>query len=364
MISVKQLSYLIAAEIFSTGILYLPSISLKQSGNGGWLSPFFSLLAGIIVILVLTFLYQKYPSKTLTDYLPQLVGNVGAKIIGALYVLFFWDCGLDVVREIVGVVQATLLPHTPVVAICFAISFSIIYALYCGLESLARFIELIYFSMPALVIILTLGVAGAIHSNAYFPMLDAGWSGVFRGAFVPSSWFGEVVILAYLLPEVSNSSKVLSRLLWTLVVTAGLLSIMTLLIIGVLGTSEAARTQLASFEVMRYVQFGTFLQHIDALFLLPWLMLMLIKGILFFYVAVVSFSQTAKLSKPKILIIPLVFLSIVISHWLFSDEFTISKFLEIVWPNYSLFFEVLVPILLWITYLIRQVLTRKQNATP
>ena len=361
MISSKQLSYLTVALIFSTGILYLPSITLKHSGNGGWLSPFISMLAGMIVIFIITFLHGKYPAKTLTDYLPQLVGKVGAKIFGALYALFFWDCGLDVIREIIGVVRATLLPHTPILPVCFPIAMAIMYALYCGIEATARFAELVAFTMPVMVLILAIGVMGSLHGNAYFPLLDSGWSGVIRGAFVPASWFGEVVIIAYLLPAVADGQKVLPRLILSLVLTAGLLSIMAVLIIGVLGASEAGRTQLASFEVMRYVQFGDFLQHIDALFLLPWILLMLIKGLLFFHVTVISFSQTMRLSNYKFTIIPLLFLAALVSHWLFLDEFTLGQFLEIVWPNYSLFFEVIVPIVLFIVYLIRKGLTKKRG---
>ena len=354
MISGKQLTRLTAALIFSTAILYLPSISLKESGNGGWASPLLSMLIGIIVVIVIYQLHRDYPQKTFAEYLPQVVGNTGAKIFGILYVIFFWDSGLDVVREIMAVVHATLLPQTPLIMVCLTIVMAIAYGLHCGLESIARVMEYVSFSMIAIPIILVLGVMGSIHINAFFPMFDKGWLGVARGAFVPSSWYGEVLLMSFLLPFVVEQEKVLSSLFLGLMVTTVISIIITGLIIGVMGTGEAARTQFVTYEVMRYVQLGDFLQHIDALFLIPWLLLMLIKGILFFYVTAVSFAQTIGVSRHELVVLPLVLLSAVISHWFFRDEFIIGQFLEIVWPNYSLIFELVIPLMLLCVHLIRK----------
>ena len=58
MISVKQLSYLTVILIFSTGILYLPSITIRHAGNGGWLSPFISMMVGIMVLFIILFFHK------------------------------------------------------------------------------------------------------------------------------------------------------------------------------------------------------------------------------------------------------------------------------------------------------------------
>ncbi len=359
MISVKQLSYLTVILIFSTGILYLPSIAIRQAGNGGWISPFISMAVGMIVLFIVFFFHQHFTFKTLTEYLPLLLGQWVAKLLGALYVLFFWVTGLTVVREIVGTVRVTLLPKTPLVVICFMIALAIIYGAYLGMEAMARLIELIALFLPIMVIALITGLMGSIHWDAFFPFMETGWRGAIRGALVPSSWFGEVIVLAYLLPNVSSHHRFLSSLLFSLVITAGLLSIIVMLIIGVFGATEASRTPLATYELMRYVQFGSFLQHMDALFLFPWLMFMLIKGLLFFYVAVISFSQMMGLSDHQFTITPLVFLSTVVSHWVFSDDTTVSHFLEVIWPVYALSFELVIPLLLLLLYFVRH---RKLNA--
>ena len=354
MISVKQLNYLTVIVIFSTGILYLPSIAISQAGNGGWISPFMSMTVGLIVLLIVFFFYHRFAPKTLTEYLTLLVGKWGAKILGLFYVFFFWTVGLKVIREITGIVRITLLPNTPLIVICFMIALTIIYGLYCGIEALVRLVELLALILAAMIISLIAGLLGAIHWGAFLPFIETGWRGVIRGAFVPSSWFGEVIVLAYLLPIVTLNQRTLPRLLLSLVVAAILLSSLVILIIGVFGVREASRMQLTVYELMRYVQFGSFLQHIDALFLLPWLMFMLLKALLFFHVTVIGFSQSMGLAHSKFTIIPFVLLSTVLSHWAFPAEFTLNQFLKIVWPNYALLFEVVVPILLLFLYWTRR----------
>ncbi len=354
MISVKQLNYLTVIVIFSTGILYLPSIAISQAGNGGWISPFMSMSVGMIVLFIVFFFYHRFAPKTLTEYLPLLVGKWGAKILGLLYVFFFWTVGLKVIREITGIVRITLLPNTPLIVICFMIALTVIYGVYCGIEALARLVELLALILPAMIIALMAGLMGFIHWDAFLPLMEFGWQGVIRGAFMPSSWFGEVIVLAYLLPIVTMNKSSLPRFLLSLVVTAFLLSSLVILIIGVLGVSEAARIQLTVYELMRYVQFGAFLQHIDALFLLPWLMFMFLKALLFFHVTVIGFSQSMGLVHSQFTIIPFVLLSMVFSHWIFPDEFTLNQFLKIIWPNYALFFELVIPIVLLLLYWTRR----------
>ncbi len=353
MISVKQLSYLTVIMIFSTGILYLPSIAIRQAGNGGWASPIISMSVGIIVLFVVYFFYHRFAPKTLSEYLPLLLGKWGAKILGLLYVFFFWSVGLKVIREITGIVRVTLLPKTPLVVICFMITLTIIYGVYCGIEALVRLVELMALILPLMVIALMAGVVGSIHWGAFLPFMEYGWRGAIRGALVPSSWFGEVIVLAYLLPIVSSHHRSLPGIVLSLAVTALFLSMMVILIIGVFGASEAARTQLTAYELMRYVQFGSFLQHMDALFLFPWLMFMLMKGLLFFHVTVIGFSQTIGLSHPRVTTVPFALLSAVFSHWLFPDEFTVNQFLKVLWPLFALFFELAVPLFLLLLYFVR-----------
>lgn len=354
MISVKQLSMLTVVLIFATAILYLPSISLKHSGNGGFLSPWVSMIVGMIVILMMVTLFRAYHQPTFLTLLKNLLGQPLGIIVSFLYIFYFFNTGLYVLRESIGIIRATLLPTTPILMICFTISFAYAFGIYNGIQAVARFTQLIIGFVPIIVIILFLGVLGKFHVSAFLPLLDEGFMGVIRGAYIPASWFGEVILLWLLFPYLRDNKQLITHLLISILVVAFLVSIITIAIIGLLGVTEASRTELASYEVMRYVEFGDFFQHIDALFLFPWILFMVIKGLLFFFVTVDLFGEVFAIKNKAWTILPLVILSSVTSHWLFLDDFSISQYLEIVWPMFALFFELILPILFFILFLLRR----------
>lgn len=353
-ITPRQLYRLLVLLVLPTALLSIPTVTLKQAGNGGWLSPFFSSLIGTAVFLVVYRLYKAFPNETLASYATRIIGVLGGKILAAIYGIFFWTSGVLVVHEMMGLIKSAILMKTPIIAIYLCIYLSLAFMLVCGLEALARISDLIFFFPFLLIPILVTAGIGTFHNNAFLPFLNKGWLAVLRGAVVPSSWFGEVVLAAMLLPLVHHPQRIVRFGVRGIGVTALLLMIVIAIVVNVMGFEEGSREIYPTFQVIRYLQWGDFFQHVDMLFLIPWLSQMVVKALVLCYAGLASFTDGFRLQGYKILIAPLVAFSIVGDLWFFPDEVSFRDFLYAVYPIYALFLELILPCLLLVIYWARR----------
>ena len=176
-IKFKQLNQLIVTLVLATAILYLPATTLSEAGNGGWLSPVFSMIPSAAVITAVYILNNNYRDKTIVQYLPDLFGKFVGKIFGFILGLFLWSDGAATEGELSSFMHTVALPDTPLIAIDLMLFGLLAYGLFCGLQGLARVNELTYVTLIFLYIVLILGLFGSFHQGALYPLLDKGLSG-------------------------------------------------------------------------------------------------------------------------------------------------------------------------------------------
>jgi|GEM_PF-5492607 len=352
-ITVKQLYRLIPLLILPTGALALPTMVGVKAGNGGWLCPWLSASVSLVVIYILGSLDRGFPNQTFIEYAIELVGAAIGRSLGVLYSLFFLFSGMMVVLETSGFIVSTVLKETPRLIVLVAIYGAMAYMLSLGLEGIARLGDILYMFLFVLIVTLVVGSTKDVHVNALFPLLDQGWSGVLSGSYIAVSWFCEVIVAAMFFPSVKYKSHLRTHLVMGVLVTSILLSAATAVTIGVLGPQETARNVYATFNVVRYIQWGEFFQHIDAFFIIPWISVMILKSMMFYHAGVMGLTQTCGISRYQLLIVPLMVLSVVSALWLFPNEFSISEYHRFVFPNYAVVLEVFIPALLWIVFLIK-----------
>ena len=344
-LTVNQVSRLAVILITSTAVLYIPSLVMQQAGNGGWVSPALSMLFGLLVIFMVYGLAKAYPGKALSEYIPLIAGNTLGKVFAVLYALFFWHVGLLVVREVIWLIHVVLLPDTPLMALYLLIFSTMAYMLSGGLAAIARVLDFSYVLLSIPLLLLVTGTLGSFHSNAFLPLLDEGWSGVLRGAFVPSFWYGEIIVAAMWLPNIQTSKGVLLHLCKGLLITTVILIVTIVVVTGTFGAPEAARMVFPTFLLIQYIQSGEMFQHLDAVFLFPWLFVMFLKAMLFYHSSASALSLTFGIKQQTQLVIPLLVLSIGVGTWIFPRDILLMEYLENTYAHVSLVFDLVFPLL-------------------
>lgn len=361
LISGRQLLLLTFTFIISTATLFLPSFVTVHAAQDGWLSVLLSSLAGIIVVLVVTFLGLRHPGKTLIEYSEVILGKWLGKIVGLIFILFFIHITAIMIREVSTTVNGTLLPKTSFETITLIIFLTSVYTVKKGLEVMTRANVLnlvtIYVAMFTVLFLLFKD----FHFEYFTPVLSRGFTPVIKDSIAPAGWFGEVVSLAFIMPHLNKPKEArffsILALLWitlTLMVLVGV-NIM------IFGPKFSSLISFPSLRAVRYINVNEYIQRLDIVFIIPWIISNYIKICFFFYVTVQMICRWLKSETPHKMVMAIGTVIFIMSLALFENSVQLIEFLSHAWGFYALPIELGIPSVLLFVELLRRK-GKKKNA--
>lgn len=354
LISGRQLTLLTFTYIIATGTLFVPSIVADKAGQDGWLSVLIGGLAGVITALIVTNLGLRYPSKSLIEYSEAISGKFLGKIIGIIFMIFFLHFTSIMIREITSTIHGTLLHTTNIEIITFIIFLATAYSVKMGLETITRANTLnLIVTFIAIFIVFILLIKDMNPENLT-PVLSKGISPALKGALSPAGWFCEIVSISFVMPYLNKPKEARLCSIIGVVWAAVTLSFMASLVIMIFGPELSSVLTFPTLQAVRYINIGQYVQHIEIIFLIPWIVSNYIKISFFYYVSVLIISDFFKIKEIKTLVIPVGLFIYSLSLTLFKNGVELTSFLTKTWGGYSLPIELGIPLLLFIIEIIRK----------
>ncbi|WP_257351663.1 GerAB/ArcD/ProY family transporter [Pseudalkalibacillus decolorationis] len=180
-ISPQQLFSLIILFEFGTALVVPLGVDAKQDA---WLAELLGLTGGVILLLIYYYLYSHNKDQLLTSYIQKILGKYIGYFIGLSYILFFIYGASRDLRESSELFLLQF-SETPMTALSGIMMILVCYAVYLGIEVLARTGELflgIVFSMVILTIFCAT-FSNVIRFENLLPVLENGWKPVLTTAF-------------------------------------------------------------------------------------------------------------------------------------------------------------------------------------
>ena len=324
----------------------MPGITAERAKQSAWLATMFASLAGFSSLWVVGKLGQRFPLLTLPQYGEILLGKTLGKIVGGAYVLYFLVVNILVIREFSDFLTITLMPETPGVIFSAIIILIGAYAASKGIEVIARMAQ---FVLPLFVLTLVL-ILGLVTPNMELgklqPYLEGGITPVIWGSVVPSSWYGEIVVLVILLPMVNKPQEIMHKGALALLATLFFLTADTLITLTIFGPDLTGDLLFPFWYLVKHIEFGNYVQRIESLFVLLWMMGIVIKVAVFYYLVCYTTSQVLSLKGYKPILYVAAFVQILGATFLFKNTPQLSEFLSHNWPPFGLLFEVGLPLIL------------------
>ncbi len=340
--------------VISTGTLFIPAIVAQKAGQDGWISVLIGGFAGVLVVLIVTSLGLRHPEKSLIEYSEIIIGKWPGKVIGFVYILFYLHLTSIIIREISSTIQSTLLPNSSLQGITIIIFLASAYSVKMGLETITRanVLNLIVTFMAIFIVLFLL--LKDMNPEMLTPVLGSGIVPVLKGSFSPAGWFCEGVSIAFIMPFINKPKETrlcsLIGILWAAVT----LSFMAALVFMVFGPQFTSILTFPTLEAVRYINVGQYIQRVEIMFLMPWIVSNYIKICFFYYITVLIISKWFKIEKTKTLVIPIGLVIFTMSLALFKNSVDLSSFLTQAWGFYSLPIELGIPALLLSIELIRK----------
>ncbi|MGM0878152.1 MAG: GerAB/ArcD/ProY family transporter [Bacillota bacterium] len=275
-ISALQLFYVIVGFEVGNTLIFPLGAGAKQDA---WLT----LVVGMIIGLVLMFVYTKlsayYPGDTLVQMTPKIIGKYLAFPINLMYILYFVFLATTASRNFGELIVTTILVDTPIVVVIGSFMVLVIYCLRGGVETFGRMGEVIFpIYLFALIVVwvLLLSVENFTINNLT-PVLGNGVKPIVKEAFPHNTIpFGETIIILMFFPVLNKKQNARKTGMAVIIIGGILLTFNTIMNLSVLGPEIYGNVNFPLLSATRQVSIADFLERFDAL-----IILLIVSGVFF-----------------------------------------------------------------------------------
>jgi len=353
-ISDRQAIFLLVNLVGATALIALPVIASQYAGRDTWMAVGIATLGSLLVAFLVGTLGKKFPGQTIIQYAETILGKVPGKAVGLLYLFFFIQPPAIVVREFGELIAMSMLPRTPQVIFAIFIVAVCAYAIYHGLEVLARVNEILFPLMVVMLALIWLSVLEFVKPENLLPVMEHGIKPVLRASLGPTSWRGEIVLLAMFLPMLNKPEHGIKDAVFSNLIVGFILLVTMIIITSVFGASTA-RLNFSVYELARLT--SAFTTRLDAVWMIIWIFGIFAKLGLWFYCAVIGVAQLLNLKDYRLLIVPIGIIIIAVSMSQYNNSVEMFHFIAGPWIAFAYCFEWFVPMILLL-------LSRFKNPRP
>lgn len=304
--------FLVVSSIFGVTGLALPRLAADVAGVDSIVTiP----IAGAIALIFLYFtvkLSAEYPSKTVVEYVNDILGSFLGKICGVILTLYILSVSGIVLRIFADAAKGLMLPQTPLEIIMISMIFTSTYLTMNGISSISKVCEIfipIIIIVSAALILLSLK---HFDIEEFYPIFSMGAKPILLGVPNIFTAFVGFEILMFITPFTDKNNNVLKYSIWGMIIPTCIYTFQILATIGVLGLDTTKFSIYPTLELARYINFpGAFAERFDIFFMIFWVLASFSTFSCYFYMSALSITKLAGLQeyKPFILItVPIIFL--------------------------------------------------------
>ncbi|MDI3480571.1 MAG: spore germination protein [Tepidanaerobacteraceae bacterium] len=320
------------------------------SRQDSWLAEILSLAIQLVMLQMILKFSLLSKDMEFSSRIKKICGRIVGSIVIVLYIWFFVFSSAAFLKELTSFAVAMIYVQTPSVVIDLMIILTSCYMAFHGLEVQARTNEIILPTIISLYLIGLFLLLPNVKLDNFKPVLENGLTPVIKGAFISSSSFVFTVFVPVVLSYVNKPEECQKTLTIGSIIQGFLLIIATAIITGVLGPNLAQVTIYRGYIALRYISYGNFVEHLDPIGFSIFVLSKVVQISLFIYAASLISAQFLAIKSYKPLIFPTGFIILLLSN-IFKNVSQLNRFFITLWPLHNFFFEMVIPLFLWILIL-------------
>ncbi|MEC0170921.1 endospore germination permease [Paenibacillus graminis] len=363
-IRVSELAITISLfEVGSTTLFFIGG-GAKQDA---WLAMLVGALAGLFLLLMHLSIHHQEPALDLFLLFRSYMGKYVGTFVNLLFVGYFSYESSRNLRDFGEITVMTLLNRTSLWIIMLIVILVVSNSVRYGHRVL--FLMCVIFLPVMLVsyvlISILIPVTGLFHFEFMFPVLESGWKPVLNAAIpeIVSFPFGQTVLFLVFYPYARTGKKLNKAVIISYIITALSLTFINQLNIFVLGPKIALYSTLPLLETVQLIDLAEVFERMDALFTMLLFLGLGVKMGAFFNGAIIGLEKITGIVYKKwvlpvaLLIYAMSFLSPNYTHHIVTGRQLVLNYLFPV-------FQIVLPLLLFITILIRKRKKRTNRSSP
>ena len=263
---------LILTIIVAHSVLSMPTNILSSYKSASILNVIYVSIIAIGIAYIIYRLLKNFPNMDIIDISEAIGGKVFRNIVGIIFIAYFILSSSLMLRSFCESIQILYFPMTDIIFIMALIVIAV------SIANRLNFIATVKTNVFILPIAL-IGLLFLFFTNInkfvpqrIFPILGEGAFNTFVLGLTNLASFGGIAYLYFLPPLLKDNTKFKKITIISIVVTAIYLifTIATLLFIFTFFTNVSEISPL--YTATRYIEFGTFFQRLESVFLLIWIL--------------------------------------------------------------------------------------------
>lgn len=323
--TLEAITLIITVIIIHT-ILSLPKNLLDTTKSSTIFNIIYITILTLIFIYIICRLLKKFPGMDLIDISELLGGKVLKNIIGIIFIIYFVVTSSILLRNFCECLKIINYPSTNIFFIILFIIIAI--STVNKLQFNAAFktnliiVPFVLFSM----IFLFFANLRHFTPQRIFPILGEGAMQTFVVGLSNISSFGGIVFLYFLPPLLKEPEKFKKIAITSIIISAIYLILAISILLFMFVFFQNVDEIMPLYSAAAYIEFGTFFQRLDSLFLLIWTLSFACYLCIVSKFAIHIFRKLTNIKEIKPIVYPLSFIMIGIA--LIPKNYAISKSYE------------------------------------
>lgn len=346
---------LVVNMVYAKAIGLTQGIMAREAGSDMWMATILSTLQGMAVMLITVIVMLRLPEKNLVEQAALLLGKWGGKLIAALLFLFFLGAFGTVMITFVYHLMDYFLPEVPVIVFVLVGAVVAVYAVYQGLEVIARMALVGSFSIIALNVLVLFGSIYQFDIRELLPVFQNGFVNTIKASrHNDTDWAMATLMTALILPLVRD------RLTWKksapLAILYGGLFVLQwpILEAGVLSPEMTGQYIVACMQLARSAEIGQFIHRYEMIMIAFFATSALVQTMMSLMCACMSVSHVLGLKDYRPVILPTTLVLGGFGYWVVLDHGRAMRLLSDYWPPAALAVAFGVPLLVFAVGFLRK----------
>jgi spore germination protein (amino acid permease) len=339
---------------FST--LFLRSAKLLQQDV--WIADSLAVIGAFVSMWLMRYVQIQHPAKSMTEIFELLLGKWLGK---AILIIYFIDAvGLTVLtlRALSLFYTTAILPYTPPELIVLMLVLVTTYAVYLGLETIARTVQLILPLFLISITVICVLILRNVDTNPFLPQFQSRLPDIVYGTLLSFALpFGKAIGLVFLFHRVGDLKKLAFSSFVSLTLSFVYVLCATYLTFGSLGMNLTKSAAFPFFTSIQLVRVGLYLERIEIIIIGIWTIFTLIETVVSHCWFIEIFGGVFRIKDVKPFILPIGLLVFAVTLRSFVRPNELGLYNDTILP-FSILFPALImpPILAFLTFI------RKQNS--
>ena len=313
-----------------------------------WLMPFLSGLVTTASFLVLLALLKAYETKNIIEISYHVTGKVLGFLIGIILFLFMLTTTALYVRNHADIMGIIYFPETPTPVLLFLFLFVAFYIANRGIEAIGRTSWLTVPYLKVAFVFLLILIFGSIQWRNIYPLGGPGFTPLLYESTKESYLFAEIIFFSILFPFVRTYKNFRLASLLGLAITCLELMVFYIVYIMVYDFPAVENIPFPFQQLTRIADLGPVFGNMESFFIGFWAIASITRIAIYLFLTGALFAFTLKIKEFELLLLPIAgvvfFLAAIpisnIDSMLIMKESNIYQF--------SWFFILILPIILWI----------------